>query len=115
MEIKILREYFSGIPITRIVKRYGIKPQQVELMAIAYRSDFDTFNTKKLETTNSIGTEEVLLLKNRIMFLEEELKISHIKIEGLNKIIYKLKEEYSIDLLNIAEAEPLLISKKKSK
>ena len=113
---KMLREYFSGVPVESLSKRYGYSVLKIKTLASDYKQGkIDIFdNPQKLRITMSIMThqEEVQLLQDKIKALENALKLSQLKAEGFELMMGILKEEYGIDLSKKVEAEQSKNSKK---
>lgn len=106
---KMLREFFSGMPVENLSKRYGYSILKIKKLAEEYKQGkIDIFdNPQKRRITMSIMThqEEVQLLKDKIKALEDALKLSNIKAEGFEVMMRILKDEYDIDLSKKVEAE----------
>ena len=106
---KMLREYFSGVPVENLSKRYGYSVLKIKTLATDYkRGKIDIFdNPQKRRIAMSIMThqEEVQLLQDKIKALENALKLSQLKAEGFELMMGILKEEYGIDLSKKVEAE----------
>ena len=106
---KMLREFFSGMPVENLSKRYGYSILKIKKLAEEYKQGkIDIFdNPHKRRITMSIMThqEEVQLLKDKIKALEDALKLSNIKAEGFEVMMRILKDEYDIDLSKKVEAE----------
>lgn len=113
---KMLREYFSGVPVETLSKRYGYSVIKIKTMAADYKQGkIDIFdNPQKRRIAMSIMThqEEVQLLQDKIKALENALKLSQIKAEGFEVIMGILKDEYGIDLSKKVAAEQSKNSKK---
>ena len=113
---KMLREFFSGMPVENLSKRYGYSILKIKKLAEEYKQGkIDIFdNPQKRRITMSIMThqEEVQLLKDKIKALEDALKLSNIKAEGFEVMMRILKDEYDIDLSKKVEAEQSKNSKK---
>ena len=113
---KMLREYFSGVPVESLSKRYGYSVLKIKTLATDYKQGkIDIFdNPQKRRIAMSIMThqEEVQLLQDKIKALENALKLSQIKAEGFEVMMGILKEEYGIDLSKKVEAEQSKNSKK---
>ena len=113
---KMLREYFSGVPVESLSKRYGYSIVKIKTLATEYKQGkIDIFdNPQKRRIAMSIMThqEEVQLLQDKIKALEEALKLSNIKAEGFEVMMRILKDEYGIDLSKKVEAEQSRISRK---
>lgn len=112
---KMLREFFSGMPVENLSKRYGYSILKIKKLAEEYKQGkIDIFdNPQKRRITMSIMThqEEVQLLKDKIKALEDALKLSNIKAEGFEVMMRILKDEYDIDLSKKVEAEQSKSSK----
>ena len=108
-QIKMLREYFSGVPIESLTKRYGYGGKKIKELASDYKQGkFDIFENPDIRKINlSLMThkEEVQLLKDKIASLEDALKLANIKAEGCEIMLGILKDEYGIDLSKKVEAE----------
>ena len=106
---KMLREFFSGVPVENLSKRYGYSIVKIKTLATEYKQGkIDIFdNPQKRRIAMSIMThqEEVQLLQDKIKALEEALKLSSIKAEGFEVMMRILKDEYGIDLSKKVEAE----------
>lgn len=106
---KMLREYFSGVPVESLSKRYGYSVLKIKTLASDYKQGkIDIFdNPLKRRIAMSIMThqEEVQLLQDKIKALENALKLSQLKAEGFELMMGILKEEYGIDLSKKVEAE----------
>ena len=117
---KMLREYFSGVPVESLSRRYGYSVKKIKTLAADYKQGkktlaadykqgkFDIFdNPLKRRIALSIMThqEEVQLLRDKIKALENALKLSNIKAEGYEVMMGILKAEYGIDLSKKVEAE----------
>lgn len=106
---KMLREFFSGVPVENLSKRYGYSIVKIKTLATEYKQGkIDIFdNPQKRRIAISIMThqEEVQLLQDKIKALEEALKLSSIKAEGFEVMMRILKDEYGIDLSKKVEAE----------
>ena len=113
---RMLREYFSGVPITSLARRYGYGETRIRELASAYkRGEIDIFEVgdqKRIKMSELSHKEEVELLQMKIKSLEEALKMANIKAEGFEYMMGVLKEEYGIDLSKKVEAERLRHSKK---
>ena len=113
---KMLREFFSGVPVENLSKRYGYSIVKIKTLATEYKQGkIDIFdNPQKRRIAISIMThqEEVQLLQDKIKALEEALKLSSIKAEGFEVMMRILKDEYGIDLSKKVEAEQSRNSKK---
>ena len=106
---KMLREYFPGVPVESLSRRYGYSVKKIKTLAADYKQGkFDIFdNPLKRRIALSIMThqEEVQLLRDKIKALENALKLSNIKAEGYEVMMGILKDEYGIDLSKKVEAE----------
>ena len=113
---KMLREYFSGVPVENLSKRYGYSVPRIKTLASDYKQGkIDIFdNPQKRRIAMSIMThqEEVQLLQDKIKALENALKLSQIKAEGFEVMMGILKDEYGIDLSKKVAAEQSKNSKK---
>lgn len=113
---KMLREYFSGVPIATLSRRYGYSEKTIREKASAYKQGkidiFDVMDRKKIAMSEMTHKEEVELLQMKIKSLEDALKMANIKAEGFEYMMGVLKEEYGIDLSKKVEAERLKHSKK---
>ena len=107
-QAKMLREYFSGVPVECLSKRYGYSIVKIKTLATEYKQGkIDIFdNPQKRRIAMSIMThqEEVQLLQDKIRALEDALKLSNIKAEGFEVMMRILKDEYGIDLSKKVEA-----------
>ena len=116
---KMLREYFSGVPVETLSKRYGYSVVKIKTLAADYKQGkIDIFdNPQKRRIAMSIMThqEEVQLLQDKIKALEEALKLSRLKAEGFEVMMGILKDEYGIDLSKKVAAEQSKNSKKGTK
>jgi hypothetical protein len=112
----MLREYFSGVPVESLSKRYGYSIVKIKTLATEYKQGkIDIFdNPQKRRIAMSIMThqEEVQLLQDKIKALEEALKLSNIKAEGFEVMMRILKDEYGVDLSKKVEAEQSRNSRK---
>ncbi len=115
-QAKMLREYFSGVPMENLSKRYGYSIVKIKTLATEYKQGkIDIFdNPQKRRIAMSIMThqEEVQLLQDKIRALEDALKLSNIKAEGFEVMMRILKDEYGIDLSKKVEAEQSKNSKR---
>ena len=115
-QAKMLREYFSGVPVESLSKRYGYSVVKIKTLATEYKQGkIDIFdNPQKRRIAMSIMThqEEVQLLQDKIRALEDALKLSNIKAEGFEVMMRILKDEYGIDLSKKVEAEQSKNSRK---
>jgi len=113
---KMLREYFSGVPIERLSRRYGYSEKKIRELASSYKQGkidiFEVRDQKKIVMSELTHKEEVELLQMKIKSLEHALKMANIKAEGFEYMMGVLKEEYGIDLSKKVEAERLKHSKK---
>ena len=116
---KMLREYFSGVPVETLSKRYGYSVLKIKTLASDYKQGkIDIFdNPQKRRIAMSIMThqEEVQLLQDKIKALEEALKLSRLKAEGFEVMMGILKDEYGIDLSKKVAAEQSKNSKQGTK
>ena len=105
---KMLREYFSGMPLKDLSKRYGYSEKKIISLASEYKQGkidiFDDRDKRKLAMSKMSHEEEVRLLRDKIAALENALKLSNIKAEGYEIMLRILKEEYGIDLSKKVEA-----------
>lgn len=105
---KMLREYFSGMPLKDLSKRYGYSEKRIISLASEYKQGkidiFDDRDKRKLAMSMMSHEEEVRLLRDKIAALENALKLSNIKSEGYEIMLRILKEEYGIDLSKKVEA-----------
>jgi len=105
---KMLREYFSGMPLKDLSKRYGYSEKKIISLASEYKQGkidiFDDRDKRKLAMSMMSHEEEVRLLRDKIAALENALKLSNIKAEGYEIMLRILKEEYGIDLSKKVEA-----------
>jgi hypothetical protein len=106
---KMLREYFSGMPIENLSRRYGYSVNKIKSMVIDYKQGkidiFDDRNKRKIALSMMSHQEEVQMLRDKIKALEHALKLSTIKAEGYEVMMEILKNEYGIDLSKKVEAE----------
>ena len=113
---KMLREYFSGVPLTVLSRRYGYGEKKIRELASAYKQGkidiFEIKDRKKIIMSELTHKEEIDLLQMKIKSLEEALKMANIKAEGFEYMMGVLKEEYGIDLSKKVEAERLRHLKK---
>ena len=113
---KMLREYFSGVPVESLSKRYGYSIVKIKTLATEYKQGkIDIFdNPQKRRIAMSIMThqEEIQLLQDKIKALEDALKLSNLKAEGYEVMMRILKDEYGIDLSKKVEAEQSRNSRK---
>ena len=105
---KMLREYFSGMPVEDLSKRYGYSEKKIISLASEYKQGkidiFDDRDKRRIALSMMSHEEEVRLLQDKIKALENALKLSNIKVEGYEIMMHILKDEYGIDLLKKAEA-----------
>ena len=113
---KLLREYFSGVPIENLSRRYGYSEKKIRELASSYKQGkidiFEVRDQKKIGMSELTHKEEVEILQMKIKSLEHALKMANIKAEGFEYMMGVLKEEYGIDLSKKVEAERLKHSKK---
>ena len=113
---KMLREYFSGVSIESLRRRYGYSEKKIRELASQYKQGkidiFEVRDRKKITMSELTHKEEVELLQMKIKSLEQALKMASIKAEGFEYMMGVLKEEYGIDLSKKVEAERLKHSKK---
>lgn len=99
---KMLREYFSGMPVEDLSKRYGYSEKKIISLASEYKQGkidiFDDRDKRRVAMSMMSHEEEVKLLQDKIKALEDALKLSSIKVEGYEIMLRILKEEYGIDL-----------------
>ena len=109
LESAVLREYFSGVPLSSLTRRYGVNGRRIEAMASDYMKGkidiFDPRDKKAIEMSKLSHKEEVRLLKEKIAILEDALKMANIKAEGADIMMGILKDEYGIDLSKKVDAE----------
>ena len=112
----LLREYFSGVSIETLRRRYGYSEKKIRELASSYKQGkidiFEVRDRKKISMSEMTHKEEVDLLQMKIKSLEHALKMANIKAEGFEYMMGVLKEEYGIDLSKKVEAERLKHSKK---
>ena len=105
---KMLREYFSGMPVEDLSKRYGYSEKKIISLASEYKQGkfdiFDDRDKRRIALSMISHEEEVRLLQDKIKALENALKLSNIKVEGYEIMMHILKDEYGIDLSKKAEA-----------
>ena len=105
---KMLREYFSGMPVEDLSKRYGYSEKKIISLASEYKQGkidiFDDRDKRRIALSMMSHQEEVSLLQDKIKALENALKLSNIKVEGYEIMMHILKDEYGIDLSKKAEA-----------
>ena len=115
-DLKMLREFFSGVPIANLRTRYGYSEKRIRQLAKDYREGkidiFEVRDQKKIAMSMMTHKEQVDILQMKIKSLEEALKMSKIKAEGYEYMMELLKEEYGIDFLKKVEAEQSKRSKK---
>ena len=113
---KMLREYFSGVSIENLRRRYGYSEKKIRELASSYKQGkieiFEVRDRKKIAMSELTHKEEMELLQMKIKSLEQALKMANIKAEGFEYMMGVLKEEYGIDLSKKVEAERLKHSKK---
>ena len=106
---KMLREYFSGVSVESLSRRYGYSVIKIKTLANDYKQGkidiFDNPQKRKIATSIMTHQEEVQLLRDKIRALENALKLSNIKAEGYEVMMDILKDEYGIDLSKKVEAE----------
>ena len=106
---KMLREYFSGMPVKDLSKRYGYSEKKIISLASEYKQGkidiFDDRDKRKIAMSMMSHKEEVRLLQDKIKALESALKLSNIKVEGYEIMLRILEDEYGIDLSKKVEAE----------
>lgn len=106
---KMLREYFSGVSVESLSRRYGYSVEKIKTLASDYKQGkidiFDDPQKRKIAASIMTHQEEVQLLHEKIMALERALKLSNIKAEGYEVMMGILKDEYGIDLSKKVEAE----------
>ena len=105
---KMLREYFSGMPVEDLSKRYGYSEKKIISLASEYKQGkidiFDDRDKRRIALSMMSHEDEVRLLQDKIKALENALKLSNIKVEGYEIMMHSLKDEYGIDLSKKAEA-----------
>lgn len=113
---QLLREYFSGVSIETLRRRYGYSEKKIRELACSYKQGkidiFEVRDRKKISMSEMTHKEEVDLLQMKIKSLEHALKMANIKAEGFEYMMGVLKEEYGIDLSKKVEAERLKHSRK---
>ena len=113
---KMLREYFSGVSIENLRRRYGYSEKKIRELASSYKQGkidiFEVRDRKKIAMSELTHKEEMELLQMKIKSLEQALKMAKIKAEGYEFMMGLLKEEYGIDLSKKVEAEQSRSSKK---
>ena len=82
---KMLREYFSGVSVESLSRRYGYSVIKIKTLASDYKQGkidiFDDPQKRKIATSIMTHQEEVQLLRDKIRALENALKLSNIKAE----------------------------------
>ena len=115
-QAKMLREYFSGVPVESLSKRYGYSIVKIKTLATEYKKGkndiFDNPQKRRIAMSIMTHQEEVQLLQDKIRALEDALKLSNIKAEGFEVMMRILKDEYGIDLSKKVEAEQSKNSRK---
>ena len=115
-QAKMLREYFSGVPVENLSKRYGYSVVKIKTLASEYKQGkidiFDNPHKRRIAMSIMTHQEEVQLLQDKIKALEDALKLSNIKAEGFEVMMRILKDEYGIDLSKKVEAEQSKSSKR---
>ena len=115
-QLKMLREYFSGVPVESLNRRYGDSIRKIKDLASDYRQGkidiFDDMNKRKIAMSMISHQEEVQLLQDKIKALEHALMMSNIKAEGYEIMMDILKREHGIDLSKKVAAEQSKNSKK---
>ncbi len=115
-QLKMLREYFSGVPVESLNRRYGYSIRKIKDLASDYRQGkidiFDDMNKRKIAMSMMSHQEEVQLLQDKIKALEHALMMSNIKAEGYEIMMDILKREHGIDLSKKVAAEQSMNSKK---
>ena len=116
---KMLREYFSGVPVETLSKRYGYSVLKIKTLAADYKQGkidiFDNPQRRRIAMSIMTHQEEVQLLQDKIKALEEALKLSRLKAEGFEVMMGILKDEYGIDLSKKVAAEQSKNSKQGTK
>lgn len=107
-DAKVLREYYSGVPLSDIRRRYGITESRLKGLSSSYMNgEIDIFDARDkiaIEMARKDDKEKIRQLEDKIRRLEESVKLSRIKIEGYEYMLALLKEEEGIDLLKKAGA-----------
>lgn len=107
-DAKVLREYYSGVPLSDIRRRYGITESRLKGLSSSYMNgEIDIFDARDkiaVEMARKDDKEKIRQLEDKIRRLEESVKLSRIKIEGYEYMLALLKEEEGIDLLKKAGA-----------
>ena len=71
---KMLREYFSGVPVENLSKRYGYGIPKIKQLASDYKQGkidiFDDVNKRKIAMSMMSHQEEVQMLQDKIRALE---------------------------------------------
>ena len=105
---KMLREYFSGVPVGALSKSYGFSEKKILSLASEYKQGkidiFDDRDKRRIALSMMSHEEEVKLLQDKIKALENALKLSNIKVEGYEIMMRVLKDEYGIDLSKKVDA-----------
>ena len=105
---KMLREYFSGIPVEVLSKRYGYSEKKIISLSSEYKQGkidiFDDRDKRRIALSMMSHDEEVKFLQDKIKALENALKLSNIKVEGYEIMMRILTDEDGIDLSKKAEA-----------
>ena len=90
---KMLREYFSGVSVESLSRRYGYSVIKIKTMASDYKQGkidiFDDPQKRRIATSIMTHQEEVQLLQDKIRALEHALKLSNIKAEGYEVMLYR--------------------------
>lgn len=106
LECTVLQEYFSGVPLKGLAKRYGMSPKRILSLASSYKKEeIDIFNVgyiNRVKMAEDKHMQEMRNLQEKVKLLEESLKMANIKIEGYEYMIKLLKEEEGIDLIKKA-------------
>ena len=80
---KMLREYFSGVSIENLRRRYGYSEKKIRELASSYKQGkidiFEVRDRKKIAMSELTHKEEVELLQMKIKSLEQALKMANIK------------------------------------
>ena len=107
-DAKVLREYYSGVPLSDIRRRYGITESRLKGLSSSYMNgEIDIFDARDkiaVEMARKDDKEKIRQLEDKIRRLEESVKLSRIKIEGYEYMLALLKEEEASDLLKKAGA-----------
>ena len=76
---KMLREYFSGVPVENLSKRYGYAIPKIKQLASEYKQGkidiFGDVNKRKIAMSMMSHQEEVQMLQDKIRALEHALKM----------------------------------------